>query len=267
MKRKHLFEFEDYQWFPSFLRNYMTDFLQFVSNKFNIYRGIVPLLSETLKESKNDTIIDLASGGGGGLINLINALENDHPNLNVILTDFYPNEHAFSYTVKQSTRFSYKKESIDARNVPNSLVGLRTQFLSLHHFKEEDAIKIIQNAVDTQSAIAMFESQERNIKSVIAMILSPINVLFVTPFIRPFSFGRIIFTYLIPLVPLFIMLDGILSALRTYTVSEMKELVGNVKGNENYTWEIGKIKSGPATILHLIGVPKANKTAFAKTAN
>jgi hypothetical protein len=58
-----------------------------------------------------------------------------------------------------------------------------------------------------------------------------------------------------------------LSALRTYTVSEMKELVGNVKGNENYTWEIGKIKSGPATILHLIGVPKANKTAFAKTAN
>jgi hypothetical protein len=54
------------------------------------------------------------------------------------------------------------------------------------------------------------------------------------------------------------MLDGILSALRTYTVPEMEELVGRVKGNENYDWKIGKVKSGPATILHLIGTPKQN---------
>ena len=68
MKRKHLFEFEDQRWFPGFLRNYLTDFLQFVSNKFSIYKGIVPLLSETLTKSGNSTIIDLASGGGGGLV-------------------------------------------------------------------------------------------------------------------------------------------------------------------------------------------------------
>ncbi|MNK28070.1 hypothetical protein D3C87_464390 [compost metagenome] len=256
MKRKHLFEFEDQRWFPGFLRNYLTDFLQFVSNKFTIYKGIVPLLSETLTKSGNSTIIDLASGGGGGLINLVSELEKDHPEIQVVLTDLYPNEKAFAFTSKQSGRFSYKKESVDATNVPSTLVGLRTQFLSLHHFREEDAVKILQNAVDATSAIALFESQERNVKSVISMILSPLNVLFVTPLIRPFSIGRIVFTYLIPLVPLFVMLDGILSALRTYTVPEMEELVSRVKGNENYDWKIGKVKSGPATILYLVGTPK-----------
>ena len=256
MKRKHLFEFEDQRWFPGFLRNYLTDFLQFVSNKFNIYKGIVPLLSDTLKESGNTTIIDLASGGGGGLINLADALERDHPGLNIVLTDYYPNEKAFTYTVKQSSKFSFRTDSVDARNVPESLQGLRTQFLSLHHFREDDAVKILQNAVDSKNAIALFESQERNVKSVIAMIFSPLNVLFVTPLIRPFSVGRIVFTYIVPMVPLFVMLDGILSALRTYTVPEMEELVSRVKGNENYNWKIGKAKSGPATILHLIGTPK-----------
>jgi len=256
MKRKHLFEFEDQKWFPGFLRNYLTDFLQFVSNKFNVYKGAVPILSETLSKSGNSTIIDLASGGGGGLVNLVSALEKEHPQINVILTDYYPNEKAFAFTAQQSSKFRYRTESVDARNVPADLKGLRTQFLSLHHFREEDAVKILQNAVDAKSAIAMFESQERNVKSVIAMIFSPLNVLFVTPFIRPFSVGRIVFTYLIPLVPLFVMLDGILSALRTYTVSEMGELVSRVNGNENYDWKIGKVKSGPATILHLIGTPK-----------
>ena len=50
MARIHLFEFEDQQWFPSFLRNYMTDFLQFISNKFDIYKPVVPVIQKGLKK-------------------------------------------------------------------------------------------------------------------------------------------------------------------------------------------------------------------------
>ena len=56
MKRKQLFEFEDQRWFPAFLRNYLTDFLQFISNRFDIYKNVTPLLSELVKKegsSKN----------------------------------------------------------------------------------------------------------------------------------------------------------------------------------------------------------------------
>lgn len=256
MKRKHLFEFEDQTWFPRFLRNYLTDFLQFISNRFNVYKSIKPELIEALIETNQNSIIDLASGGGGGLISLVKEMKNELPELTVTLTDFYPNLVAFKQTVQQDKTFTFVADPVDARQVPDHLNGFRTQFLSLHHFKESDAIQIIQNAVDAKQGIAFFEGQERNLKSVVAMLFSPINVLLMTPFICPFSVGRIVFTYLIPLVPLFVLLDGILSALRTYTVSEMEELVTHVNNSESYTWKIGKKQSGPTSVLYLIGIPK-----------
>jgi hypothetical protein len=256
MARIHLFEFEDFQWFPAFIRNYMTDFLQFVSNRFDIYKAIVPRLSNVITKTGSTKIVDLASGGGGGLLRLSEHLKEAHPDLKIVLTDFYPNIPAFEHTLTQSSVFTYHSASVNAMNVPQELTGLRTQFLSLHHFRPADAVKILQNAVDSGSPIALFESQERNLKSIISMIFSPLSVIFTTPFIRPFKVGRIIFTYLIPVVPLFILWDGIVSALRTYSEAEMKALVEQVNGHENYVWEIGRQKSGPAIIPYLIGYKK-----------
>ncbi len=78
----------------------------------------------------------------------------------------------------------------------------------------------------------------------------------VTPFIRPFKIKRIIFTYLIPIVPLFVLWDGVVSSLRTYSVKEMNGLVENLNGTENYDWEIDKVKSGPGVVLYLLGTKK-----------
>lgn len=258
MKRKHLFEFEDQKWFPGFLRNYVTDFLQFISNRFDIYKGITPMLIDLLTKSSDKRIIDLASGGGGGLGNLSKRLQTQFNELQIVLTDYYPNIPAFKKMSEQNPIFTYHAESVDARAVPATLKGIRTQFLSFHHFNEQDAVQILQNAVDSGSSIALFESQERDFKSVLAMLFSPINVLLMTPFIRPFSIGRLFFTYLIPLVPLFVMLDGVLSALRTYTIPEMNELISRVEGHEKYDWQVGRQKSGPAGVLYLIGSSKDN---------
>lgn len=256
MRRIHLFEFEDLNWFPSFLRNYGTDFLQFLSNKTKMYKLIIPVIEKGLKKSKTNQIIDLGSGGGGGLIWLNSELRKSIPDLKIILTDYYPNIPAFKYTKNQADNFEYVEKPVDARNVPSDLTGLRTQFLSLHHFKPADAKRILQNAIDTNSSIAIFEGQERSLPSILAMLISPITVLFTTPFIRPFKFGRIIFTYFIPIVPLFVLWDGVVSSLRTYSLKEMKELVADLTGIDNYEWEINKVKSGPAIILYLSGTKK-----------
>jgi SAM-dependent methyltransferase len=256
MARIHLFEFEDFRWFPGFLRNYMTDFLQFVSNRFDIYRDVVPLLSEAIRRSAKGTIVDLASGGGGGLVKLAEHLRTEHPQLKIVLTDFYPNMRAFERTTAISDAFTFHAHPVDARNVPAELDGVRTQFLSLHHFRPDDAVKILQNAVDSGNPLALFESQQRDLKSIISMIFSPVSVLLATPFIRPFSAGRIVFTYLVPLVPLFILWDGVVSALRTYSVKEMNALIARVNGRENYEWNVGVQKTGPGGVPYLTGWKK-----------
>ncbi len=256
MGRIHLFEFEDQKWFPNFLRNYGTDFLQFLSNKTKMYKPILPIIEKGLRKSKTSQIIDLGSGGGGGLIWLNSELKKNITDLKIILTDLYPNISAFKFIKEKADNFEYLEKPIDARNVPEGLKGLRTQFLSLHHFKPKDAKLILQNAIDTNNSIAIFEGQERSVPSILAMLFSPISVLLVTPLIRPFKIGRIIFTYLIPIVPLFVMWDGIVSSLRTYSIKEMHGLVESLNGSENFNWEIDKVKSGPGIVLYLLGTRK-----------
>jgi len=256
MSRIHLFEFEDQQWFPKFIRNYMTDFLQFLANKANMFQNIIPIIEKGLAKSGGNQIVDLASGGGGGLLRVNQELKKNNPNVRILLTDFYPNTSAFEYTKKQSDNFDYIATPVDAMHVPENLKGLRTQFLSFHHFRPEDARQILQNAVDAQNAIAIFEGQERSVASIVAMVFSPISVLLTAPFIRPFKLGRIIFTYLIPIVPLAVLWDGIVSALRTYSEAEMHELVSKLSDKDSFEWEIGRTKSGPAYILYLLGHPK-----------
>ncbi|MEZ4932986.1 MAG: hypothetical protein R2788_12820 [Saprospiraceae bacterium] len=152
--------------------------------------------------------------------------------------------------------FKYVPESINA-GCSQQLKGFRTQFLSFHHLLYEDAKQILQNAVDAKMPIAIFEIQERNSGNyVLKNMFSPIMVLLTAPFIRPFSIGRLVFTYLIPIVPFFILWDGVVSVLRTYTLDEMKQMTTELKTCTHFKWEIEKIKDGPITVIYLLGYPK-----------
>jgi len=256
MGRIHLFEFEDLDWFPDFLRNYGTDFLQFLSNLTNMFHPIIPILQKVLEKSGTTQIIDLGSGGGGPIPKLNKALKKQNPGLKILLTDYFPNIAALELAKKNADNIYYFKTPVDARNVPGNLKGLRTLFLSFHHFEPEDAKKILQNAVNSKNAIAIFEGQERSFASLLAMFLSPISVLLTTLFIKPFKFRRLLFTYVIPLVPLLVLWDGIVSSLRTYSIEEMKSLINELDNKDDFEWEVGRVRSGPGFILYLLGAEK-----------
>lgn len=260
MARLHLFEFEDLEWFPKSIRNYMTDFLQFTANKFDFYKTLIPVLKRGVEHSGKNQVVDLASGGGGGWLKLAEHLKEEMPEVKVHLTDYYPNEAAFTYTEsKHPDFFSHSKSSVNALDVPKELHGnLRTQFLSFHHFREKDAQQILQNAVDTESPILIVEAQKRSVSDFIQFFFSPLNVIFLTPFIRPFSIGRIVFTYLIPIVPIFVWWDGLVSVLRTYSKKEQEQLIDKLANKDSFDWEIDHVKKGPLKVYYLLGLPKKN---------
>lgn len=68
-----------------------------------------------------------------------------------------------------------------------------------------------------------------------------------------------LWTYLIPLLPLIALFDGLVSCLRTYSVEELRDLAARLDAND-YHWDIGTVKStmGPIPITYLIGVPNEN---------
>lgn len=257
MARIHLFELEDQPWFPVALRNWGTDFLKTLAIKTRMFAPAIPLIKEALQKCGEHRIIDIASGAGGSMLSIGKKLKQEIPDLKITLTDLYPNIPAFEETVSRDPdTFDFFATPVDARQVPRSLPGLRTHFLSLHHFKPEMAIEILQNAVENNAPVAFFEAQERSVLNLIAVILSPITLFLITPLIRPFSWSRLLFTYLIPVMPVFVLWDGLISCLRTYTVPEMQQLIRQVRDQHLYHWETGRLQSGPGVLLYLIGTRK-----------
>ena len=256
--RFHLFELEDFSWFPNIIRDLATDYLQFMETKMGLQRPVVPVLAEALRRSGSDTVVDLCAGGGGPVVALQQELGHAGVQARFILTDKYPNLPAFERLAREHENIEGYPESVDATAVPSELKGFRTVFNAFHHFKPSDARAVLQSAVSARQPIAVFEIPERTVPIVIAtMLFVPIIVLLVTPFIRPFRWERLLFTYLIPLVPLTCFWDGFVSQLRAYTPDELRSLAASL-GDAGYDWEAGKVSvsgSGPPNLTYLIGLP------------
>jgi len=80
----------------------------------------------------------------------------------------------------------------------------------------------------------------------------------VTPFVRPFRWSRLLYTYIVPLIPFMVLFDGIVSFLRLYSADELAAIVASVPGQDTYHWDIGgtPILGLPVTLGHFVGLPK-----------
>jgi hypothetical protein len=79
------------------------------------------------------------------------------------------------------------------------------------------------------------------------------EALFITPVVRPLTWQQLVFTYIIPIIPLCFAWDGAVSNARTYTLNDIDELLKDIEADD-YKWEKGKIK-GKTTKLYLLGLP------------
>jgi hypothetical protein len=256
VRRLHLFEWEDLPWFPAVIRNAGTDYLRFMLHLSDGYAPVAPKFIETLRQTDSTEIVDLCAGGGGPWSRLLPALQAAEIHCRVMLTDFYPNPAS----VAAVPGVSYYPESVNALAVPAALPGFRTVFSAFHHFAPEQGSRLLQDAVAAGQPIGIFEATQRSPLCLLLMLLTPLIVLLITPAIRPFRLSRLLFTYVLPLVPLLILWDGLVSCLRTYTPAELMALAESVPGGDSYTWEAGEVKgSGPLPVTYLIGVPGARE--------
>ena len=251
--RFHLFEIEDFSWYPSFLRELQTDYLRSLMNIFNVYKAIIPRLRHLLEQESNSSIIDFCAGGGGSWERILPHLEDIQ--LKITLTDLYPNLRAFRRMKDRNPGvFDYPKLPVNAVQPPQELSGVRTFFNSFHHFKREDARSILENAVRDGEAIIIFEPMEKTVLQFFLNTISTLLMAFlITPFIMPFRIDRLIFTYLIPIVPLVTTFDGWISLLRLYSPRMLLELTN---GLNEYEWEAGTARHQFGSVTFMTGRAK-----------
>lgn len=256
--RLHLFELEDMAWFPAWIRDLGTDYIHFVEHRFALHEPVVPLLRDALAASGVDRVVDLCSGGSGPVPALARDLAAAGMQVHFTLTDRFPNLAAFRRAAATSDgAIAFEREPVDAREVPSRLAGLRTLFNSFHHFRPAEARAILEAAVDAGQPIAVFEIPDRRIRSILPLLLTPLFVWFFTPVMRPFRWRRLLLTYVLPVVPLYCLWDGVVSQLRAYSVPELEELSRGL-GGDGYVWRAGHapLEPIPGRVTWLIGVPR-----------
>lgn len=264
MQRLHLFELEDFDWLPAPIRDGGTDFLDFAFDRIGFYDGVADKLVGLLRRTAATRVLDLASGGGGGTLQLRRCVRAAGLPTEFLFSDRFPSEagQARVQALGEATT-RYSSEPVDAMSGGGDQPGLRTMSGALHHFTPEALRQIFAGIVQQRAPLAFFDIAPSPALRRMPIVFLPLAIalnglmlivasLLVTPLLRPFRLSRVLLTYVVPVIPILIAWDGTVSALRAYSPDEILALARSVPGADAYDWDAGT--AGLA--LYVTGVPR-----------
>ncbi|KAJ5603245.1 hypothetical protein N7537_006201 [Penicillium hordei] len=261
--RLHLAEVEDQSWCPSWLREHTHRALSRMWQASNSNNGspaaqACDLLLKVLggsEQASQFTIVDACAGAGGPtpvLAPTLNAklIKSGYQPVEFVLTDLWPDIRAWEKIVKRSEHISYIEEPIDAtksrRLAKPGTKECRIFNLCFHHFDDPAAKKVLASAVKSADAFMIIEMTHRTLPSLLNTTFVILSVFFTTLYDFYWSPKHLLFTYLIPIVPLFYAIDGYVSCTRGRTPDETWALLKCQPDLDLSQWEL---KSGEQTAL------------------
>jgi hypothetical protein len=228
MKRKQVFQFSNQKWYPSFLKRDMYEFMSWFVGKVNAAKPFLPVLEEVIGNTQTKIIINIDSKIGAGIETVLPLLPDGTEVINVELEKFSTHNK-----------------------------GMYTFINSFHQLDEKKATYYLTQIADSGNSVAVLEGNNDSLWQVVGMtIFVPLTVIISAPFVQPFRITRLIFTYLIPILPVITMLDGFLALFKLYNPNDLNELVSTIPV-KNYTWKSGKADNGRGgKIIYLMGYPE-----------
>jgi len=150
-----------------------------------------------------------------------------------------------------------EKIHVDSDTFEANEEGLYVSVNSFHQFDEDQARSILEKVASKQQPIAILEGNNDSLWQVFGMIvIVPLTVLLTAPLVKPFRIERLIFTYLIPILPLVIYIDGFLALFKLYAPQDLDELTASIE-QEKYAWRSGRLDNGRGgKIIYLLGYPE-----------
>lgn len=256
--RVHAPEIEDEAWCPPFLRDGLTDFLTDSAEVLGLYDAAVPTIAELLQRHGSARLVDLCSGAGGPALRTREQLQRRHGlDVDVLLTDLYPNRDAFALAdTRSGGRVQGRFEPTDAACVPDDVVGVRTIFNGFHHFRPGLARRIVEDAARKRQPFVSVELVERRLLTVATVLGTPLlSVLLALR--RPRSVARLACSVVVPVIPAAILWDGLMSCLRAYAVDELRALTADLD-DDGYGFRIVQVPTPlvPMRVTMLIGEPR-----------
>ncbi|KAI8588643.1 hypothetical protein BDZ88DRAFT_444463 [Geranomyces variabilis] len=285
--RLHLIEFHEQPWVPSVIRHSVSRVLTaFWESDFgeplltilttagftSPINAVLPPIRRAVARSGASCVMDSCSGSGGPVPAIertynasVQAGSSDR--VDFYMTDLFPDVRAWQQAAAGRSRLKFIENSVDATNPPatvRNMKAFRAFFLSFHHFDDVLAKRVVKSAMANGDGIGIFELQSRTLVTLLSLVmLFPITMIvtLLTPGLRC-SWTHLFFTFVLPIVPLIVMVDGITSALRTRTPQEILTMVEAAREELDQSEGDWKVEVGQHSVL---GPVRANWVTVAKT--
>jgi len=207
----------------------------------------------------------LGSGSGGQMPEVLESLraQTNNEQLQLTLTDLYPNKEAID-KYKTIDHVIYHEQAVDATDFTSAPAGIKTMVNCFHHMPPDAARQILTSAQENKQALLIFEMSDNKIPFLVWLILLPISLIItmlmaivLTIFVRPMTWRQLVFTFIIPIIPICFAWDGQASMPRIYNHADMDLLLEALPKTEGYRWEkgFGEGKNGKKMGIYLLGLP------------
>lgn len=228
MRRLQFFEFCDQAWLPKVIREAFHDCLSFNYRLYRPYTHVADLLTKDAARLGYTELLDLGSGAGGHMTNLqARAATLPHPLPRFVLSDLFP--HVDEWTRLRNaygeSKVGFIPQPLDIMVIPSGLSRHWSMFAAFHHFPPSMAREVLKQFVQHADSFHIVEHTERSALSMLALLSTAVTAVIAPFFARKFSIGKLLVTTLIPIVPLILLFDGIVSCLRTYTPEEIRAML------------------------------------------
>ena len=228
MRRTQITQIINTRWCPEIFKRLIAEFLDWFVVKINGTKPFIPVIEGVQNQMGSHPIINVDFNLGAGI---------------KTVAPFF------------NKPFEILSVPIDSFNT--SRLGTYLFVNSFHQLSELQARRILKDITNSKNPVIIVEGNNDSLWQIVGMmVFVPLTILLSAPFVRPFRWSRLLFTYLTPILPLFTVIDGCIALLKLYNPDDLKELTSTL-ADANYEWNIGKNDNGRGgKIIYLTGVAK-----------
>ncbi len=219
----YLFEFCDQSWIPTGARECLYEIMEACNSGVRSFnRQVARSAIGLARDHGLSSIIELGAGRAPVTTELTK--HEDTAGLKLVPCDLVPNEAAYRKLEQEHagrvapiySPVDLTKPQLVLNDSVLVMVGM------MHHIPFELRPTVLRTLTQTNSQMAIYEPLRRTWLSILMTLLSffPAIMLPITFFRRPGKLRRILWCWLIPIVPWMFMWDGVVSCLRQWHAEE-----------------------------------------------